>query len=179
MLGAMLQWFPGYGFSDMLNQLEAFGFFQYVLPFLLIFAVVYAILAKIPVFTDNKGAAVIAAVAIGFLSLQLDFVPAFFQSIFPNLGIGLSILLAGLILAGAFISSEYEKAYSWIFFGLGILIFLFVMGASLASYQFTGSWRWTGWWEAYGGLIVFALILGGVITAVVLSGRHGSPGGNK
>lgn len=174
MLGMMLQWFGGYGFADLLNQLEQYGFFQYVLPFLLIFAVVYAILTKIPVFIDNKGAAVVVAIAIGFLSLQLNFVPAFFQTIFPNLGIGLSILLAALILAGAFISSD-DTSFKWIFFGLGALIFIFVVSASLSSYQFSGSWQWTGWWANYGGLVVFALILAGVIVAVVISNRTGTP----
>lgn len=174
MVGLMLQWFGGYSFTDLLNEFEALGFFKYVLPFLLIFAVVYAILTKIPVFKDNKGASVIAALAVGFLALQWDVVPLFFETIFPNLGVGLSILLAALILAGAFISGT-EKAFSWIFFGIGMVIFVFVLFASLSSYQFSGSYLWTGWWENYGGLIVFLLILAGVILAVVLSGMERTP----
>ena len=59
-------------------------FFEYILPFLLIFAVVYAILTKIHVFQDNKGAALVVAFAIGLLSLQLGVVSTFFQNIFPK-----------------------------------------------------------------------------------------------
>ena len=163
----------GFNFADFLNQLESFGFFKYILPFLLIFALVYAILQEIPTFKDKRGPALIIALAIGLLALQLDVVPAFFQSIFPNLGIGLSILLVGLILSGVFIADygkgdEKGKVYKWVFFGVGALIFLIVTFSSLSSFQFVGNY----WWNAYGGLIIVALIIAGVIVAVVLGSKR-------
>jgi len=170
----MLQWgaWGGFGFADFLNQLESVGFFRYLLPFLLIFAVVYAILGEIPTFEKKKGPAVIIALALGLLSLQFDYVPAFFQAIFPNFGIGLSILLVALILAGAFIASigdndERGKTYRWIFFGLGGLIFLIVTISSLSDVSFIGS----NWWSMYGGLAIVLVIIGGVIVAVILGSR--------
>jgi hypothetical protein len=171
MLGVMLQFggFGGFNFADMLNQFEQMGFFRYVLPFLLIFALIYALTSQIPLFKENKGAAVIVALAVGLLSLQFDYVPAFFQAIFPNLGIGLSVLLAGLILAGAFISGE--GSFKWIFFGLGALIFLVVFLTSFSSYQFAGSWQWSGWWADYGGIILFLLMITGVIIAVTVASK--------
>ena len=165
MLGIMLQW-GGLGFQNLLSQLEDLGFFQYVLPFLLIFAVVYAILTKLKVFEENKGAALIVALAVGLLSLQLDFVPAFFQNIFPKFGIGLAVLLVALILAGAFISDE-DKIYKWIFFGLGALIFLVVTFTSLSDWQFVGSW----WWQQYGGLIITVVVIIGAIVGVVIASK--------
>ena len=137
---------------------------------MLIFALVYAILLVIPLFKENKGSALLIALAIGLLSLQFNYVPIFFAEIFPNLGIGLSILLVGLILAGALISDE--RAYKWVFFGLGMLIFLIVVGVSLASYNFSGSWQWSGWWHNYAGLVFFALIIAGVIVAVILGNKQ-------
>jgi len=174
MLGLMLQWgvWGGFSFTDFLNQLESLGFFQYLLPFLLIFALVYAIITEIPIFKEKRGPAVIIALAVGLLSLQLDFVPAFFQSVFPNFGIGLSILLIGLILAGAFLVGKTEGsremvAFKWIFFGLGALIFVIVTVVSLSDISFVGS----NWWNAYGGLIVVLLVIAGVIVAVVLGNK--------
>lgn len=165
----MLQWgiWGGFNFTDLLNQLEGMGFFQYLLPFLLIFALVYALLGEIPVFRDKKGPALIIALSIGLLSLQWDKVPAFFQAVFPNLGIGLSILLIALLLAGAFIGGDStSSAFKWIFFGLGGLIFLIVALASLSDYQFSGSY----WWDQYAGLIIILLIIAGVIIAVLSGG---------
>jgi len=173
MLGLSLAWgawggFGGFNFADFLNQLESFGFFQYLLPFLLIFAVVYAILEEIPVFKGKRGPAVIIALAVGLLSLQFNIVPAFFQSVFPNLGIGLSILLVALILAGAFISDKDNKTYKWVFFGLGALIFLIVTFVSLADISFVGN----NWWNMYGGILVVLLIIAGVVVAVVVGNKE-------
>ncbi len=165
MLGIMLQG-AGLGFQNLLSQLENLGFFQYVLPFLLIFAVVYAILTRLKVFENNKGAALIVALAIGLLSLQLDFVPAFFQNIFPKFGIGLAVLLVALILAGAFIADE-EKTYKWIFFGLGALIFLVVAITSLSDWQFVGSW----WWNQYGGLIITLIVVIAAVIGVIIASK--------
>jgi len=176
---AMLVGGAGFNFGDFLNNLETFGFFAYVLPFLLIFALVYAILAQIKMFQDNRGASVILALAVGLLSLQLGFVSTFFQTIFPRFGVALSIVLVAMILAGAFLSNVTGKgkdAYPWIFFGLGGLIFLFVLFSSLSDWSFYsgGNWRW--WWDQYAGLIIFILLLVGVIVAVSISDKaRGGP----
>ena len=171
MTSIMLQWWGGFNFADLLNQLEAAGFFSYIFPLLLIFAVVYAVLSQIKIFKDNRGAAVIVAIAAAFLALQLNLVSAFFQEIFPKIGIGIAILIAALILAGAFISDE--NSFKWIFFGLGALVFLFILGSSVASSRFTG-WDW---WTQYGQLIIFLLVFAGVIVAVTVGGSRGGAGG--
>lgn len=165
--------FGGFSFVDLLNQLEAWGFFSYMLPFLLIFAVIYAILTNINIFKENKGAAAIVGIAIGLLSLQFNVVPDFFSAIFPNLGVGLSILLAALVLAGVFIPNEdgKGKTFGWILFGTGAIIWLVVVISSLSNWQFAGSWEWRGWWASYGGIILFLLMIAGVIVAVTVAGR--------
>lgn len=176
MLGVMLPWLGGGGFNfvDLLRYLEDFGFFSYFLPFLLVFAVVFAILQAIPIFQNNKGAGVIIALAIGFLSLVGGAVPTFFSTIFPNFGVGMSIVLVGLLLAGAFIPSE--NAFKWIFFGLGGLIFLFVLFSSLSGWQFFGQGEWQYWWHNFGGLIIVALGFIGVVVAVVVANKARAPG---
>jgi len=158
----MLEWL-GYGFGDLLNQLEQLGFFAYVLPFMLIFAFSYAILHNIPVFSKNRGAAAIIAFALGLLALQFDFVPSFFGVLIPKFGVGLAIVLIGLILGGVFITEE--KAYRWIFAGLGGIIFLIILAASFSQYNIA-----FGFWERYGTLIiVFGLVIGGIIAVILPS----------
>jgi hypothetical protein len=163
MIGLMMQ-AGSAGISDILVQLENAGFFQYVLPFLLIFGASYAILTQIPTFDENKGAAGVVALAMGLLALQLNFVPAFFQDIFPKFGVGLAFLLVALILAGAFIPSLSEggDAYRWIFFGVGAIIFLVILFSSLSSYQFIGR----GWWDRWGVAVIMVVIV--VVSAILL-----------
>jgi len=65
--------------TGVLNVWNNMGVFSYVIPFLLIFAVVFAILKKTGILgDDNDGILAIIAVAIGLLSLQFDFVSKFF-----------------------------------------------------------------------------------------------------
>jgi len=85
-------------FGGVLSYMEQAGFFAYILPFLLIFALVFGILTKTQIFKNNKAINGIIALVVGLLSLQFDFVPIFFSEIFPRMGVGLAIILALLIL---------------------------------------------------------------------------------
>lgn len=165
----------GFGFGELMGQLETIGFFSYVLPFLLIFAFSYALLSLIPIFEGNRGAAAIVAFAVGFLSLQLDFVPLFFRTIFPKFGIGLAILLVALILSGVFISKgQWPRVYMGVFFGLSALIFVVIAISSLSDYTIGLG----GFWERYGALVIVgALIIGAIVAIFVSSGRGESGGG--
>ena len=91
--------------TDILNQWNQIGVFSYVIPFLLIFAVIFAILQKTKILTgehENKGLLAIISIAVSLLALQFDMVSIFFAVIFPRFGIGLSIFLVLLILLGFF-----------------------------------------------------------------------------
>ena len=172
MAGIMLLW-GGFNFADFLNQLADMGFFTYVLPFLLIFAVVYAILSLIPTFNNNKGAAVLVAVAVGLLALQPNYVPAFFQTFFPEVGIGISILLVAMILVGAFIPfhDPNKNPAKWIIFATGVLIFLVITFSSLSDWNFIGS----NWWEQYGALAIVIVVIVGSIVGVIIASKESTP----
>jgi len=85
--------FYGTTITDILNAWVEFGVFAYVLPFLLIFAVIFGILTKSHILGTNKGVMATVSAAVGLLALYNDYVTHFFESIFPYAGIGLSILL--------------------------------------------------------------------------------------
>ena len=81
-----------------LQQLADMDIFFYVLPFLLIFALVFGILEKANILgsrggpgggKDNRNINAVIALAVGLLSIQFDQVPIFFSVIFPKLGIAL------------------------------------------------------------------------------------------
>jgi len=152
--------------GGVLQNWENLGIFSYVLPFILIFAVVYAILDKVEVFEGKNSLNMVIALAVGLLSLQFEFVPLFFSEIFPRAGIAISVLLVALILAGAFIDWNKSKGFYWIFFGLAAIAFLLVIANSFAAFSFFGS----GWWDNYGSAIIVLVILIALVTAVMLGG---------
>ena len=118
--------FRGGGIGDLFNYWEQAGVFSYVLPFLLIFSIVYVIISKIKIFKDNTTVNGVIALSVGLLAMQYDMVPIFFAELFPRVGIGLSIILAILILLGLFIDPR-QKIMMWGLFVVGLLIVIAVL----------------------------------------------------
>ena len=153
-----------WSFTGMLNEWAALGVFKYVLPFLLIFALIYGILSKTKILGDNNGVNAIVGITIGLLSLVNDYVPNFFEKITPNIGIALSVLLAGVVLLGLFYSEDEKKGITWIkyiIFGIGAVAFLAVVSNSFSNQP--GYWAW----EEYGPALITLLILAGIIALIV------------
>ena len=118
--------FRGGGIGDLFNYWEQAGVFTYVLPLLLIFSIVFVILGKIKIFEDNKAANAIIALVVGLLAMQFDMVPFFFAELFPRVGVGLSIILAMLILVGLFLDPK-QKFQMWGLYIVGVVIFAVVL----------------------------------------------------
>ena len=95
----------GGGFGGLLDFLAQGGFFSFLLPFLLIFALVYGLLLRVKLFEKNGINAVIA-LAVSLMSIQFEFVPIFFSQIFPRVGVGLAVILAVLIIVGIFVPKQ-------------------------------------------------------------------------
>jgi len=161
---ASLNFISAWSFTDMLNQWASIGVFESILPFLIVFSLVYGILSKAAIFGDAKGVNVILALALGLLSLVGGFVSRFFQEITPNLAIGLSVLLAAMILLGLWVKEEkVEKYVTPALVVISALIFIFVVYAS-----FSGNTLGFGnIWAEYGPAFITLLILAGIIAAVV------------
>ncbi len=162
--------------TEVLNIWNQMGVFSYVIPFLLIFAVVFAILKKTKILgDDNDGILAIIAVALGLLSLQFDFVSEFYAVIFPRFGVGLSVFLVLLIFLGFFTKADDDDS-------LGILVpFGFIVALGTVIWSF-GSW---GQWNNYGGfggwfsdnfwaVLVLGVVIG-LIAYVIKSGKSRLP----
>ena len=159
--------------TEVLNIWNEMGVFSYVIPFLLIFAVVFAILKKTKILgDDNDGILAIISVALGLLSLQFDFVSEFYAVIFPRFGIGLSLFLVILIILGFFTKSDGSDLGKLVPFG-------FIIGIGVIIWSL-GSWNK---WNDYGGfggwfseniwaILVLGLIIG-AIAVVIKSGKRG------
>jgi Zn-dependent protease with chaperone function len=172
--------------GNALFQLEQMGVFAYLLPFLLIFALVYGILTKTTILGNNKGINVVLAIAIGLMALQFNFVSYFFAEIFPRLGVGLAILLVMTVLLGAFVDFDENSWAKRIFFGVGALTVLIIVFQSLgSSFGFGGTWFNLG----FGGIgyrlqnalpwILVVGVTGFLIFKIVKSDSGNAGAGNK
>ena len=154
--------------TEVLNIWNDIGVFSYVIPFLLIFAVVFAILDKTQMLSgkdsENRWIIAIISVAIGLLSLQFDFVSEFYAVVFPRFGIGLSLFLVILIFLGFFFSpkdgEKWSYSVAWIGWVVGIGVFIWALSAwdQWSSYSGFGGWFVDNVW---------ALIILGVVIAVI------------
>ena len=151
--------------TNVLNTWADYGVFAYVLPFLMIFALVYGLLSKSKLLGENRGVHATLALVIGLLALQFDYVSNFFATIFPYAGIGISVLLVALILMG--VLTDDEKSAKWVFFGIGALIFVVVLLYTIYNFRWLGGYAEEDWivW------IILVLIVVGAVLGVVLGGK--------
>lgn len=152
--------FFGGDLGNLLASWEQMGVFSYVLPFLLIFAIVFGILSRTNIFGENKGLNAVVALVIGLLSLQFQLVPVFFSQIFPNLGVGLSIILIMMILLGLFIPYDKQNKMNYLLLGVAAIIFVIVVANSFSSTGYYG----------FSDIMyfIYAHLTGIVITLIVL-----------
>tara|TARA_Y100000310_G_scaffold138173_1_gene137077 strand:- start:12378 stop:12893 length:516 start_codon:yes stop_codon:yes gene_type:complete len=162
--------------TDVLNQWADAGVFAYLLPFLFIFAVVFGILSKTKVLGESKGVQATIALAIGLLSLQFDYVSNFFSIFLPYAGVGIAVLLIGIILMGLMYDEKDGKNWAkYVFFGLGLLIFVVVVISSISDSSLIGGVRFSESWPA----ITAAIILLALISFVIWGGGNSGKPGDK
>ncbi len=169
--GVMLAWygyFEGGAIGDMLSQWEQAGFFSYLLPFLLIFALVFGLLTQTKIFKDNKAINGIIAFVVGLMALQFEFVPRFFSEIFPRLGVGLAILLLILIFIGMFADPD-SNAVMYAMLGIGAIIVIIILVQTAGAVGWSSGWWWQENWKMIAGIVfvlaVFGIIIGGSRTS--------------
>lgn len=158
--------FYGGDIGNFLIQLEQLGFFAYLLPFLIIFALVFGILTRMKIFEDNRAINAIIALSVGLMALQFGFVSNFFSELFPRLGIALSIILATIVLLGLFIDPE-QRWQTGVLLGAGLLALLWVL---FSSAEFSGTAL--GYWvRDNAALILTLVVLVALMAAAINSGR--------
>ena len=161
--------------GTVLMQWQSAGVFEYVLPFLLIFAVVFGILEAAKVgFTKERKLNVIIAFVVGLLAVgytsRMNFsLGQFLQELFPRLGVGLAVLLAILILVGVFIRKKDRKYWMW---GLGAIAIVTAIVIITKSFD-TFGWYSNGTYGDYVGWLIGAILLIGIIVAVAVGGKKG------
>ncbi len=154
--------------TEVLNIWNDLGVFSYVIPFLLIFALVFAIIEKTKILGENKGIHVIVGLSIALLSLQFDIVSVFFATIFPRFGVILAIFLVLMIFLGFFYFKEGEEKVqlTWIGWatGLGLVVWAISEWSQYGASGTGNFWFWIQ--EYFWPLIILLVVVGGIVVAV-------------
>lgn len=147
--------FYGGDFGTLLLQWEQMGVFSFILPFLLIFSLIYGVLSKMNLFGDptNKSINAIISLSVALMSLQFGVVSVFFSNILPLLGVALGGVLVFLILIGLFgnpNSTTLSNTMMWGSFavaGLIVVLSLDIFGPSGRGFYLLNliPYNWIPW----------------------------------
>ena len=178
---------------DSLQGLSEFGFFDLILPFLLIFAVTFAILQKIKLFGDQgQGANLIISIVMGLLFLQNQDLIVKLHTFLPAAAIGLVVIVVFLVFLGTFIGEKqnWTKSATTIGLLIGVGVLIWALTYDPTGYGRTGYGSQTGFADKFFGIWysippeLKMLIIGGLIIWAALAiikgfGRTGEGGITK
>jgi len=160
----------GGGFYQLINQWQTFGVFTVLLPLILIFAVVFAILEKINIL-NNRGVHLVIALAISFFTVSNPYIASFFMPFFSNLAIGIVIVLALTILIGLAIKPDDDKSIKWIFGITGFVVFIVILGRTGVFNYLLG--ENIGFWISQNSSWVVLFIVLAILVLGVIMGSRG------
>jgi len=123
-------------FRYVVSQWESIGVFDVLMPMILIFTLVFAILQKSKVLGAIKGIDAIVAFVVAFFTISNPTVSALFMPIFSNVALGIIILVSILLFVGLVFEEKALKDKMWIVFIAGMAIFLWIMSRVFSFYGY-------------------------------------------
>ncbi len=152
-----------------------------ILPFALIFVVIYAILQKSKILGDDKkGFDIIVALVISLITISLAYPSDFMSKIIPFFAISAVVVLVILLL---FAFSEGSSPYNLPDGAKITIMIAFGIGLVIAIIWASGAWDllnkgvFTKEGSSIIANIIFLLVIGAVIAVAAMAG--GSSGGKK
>jgi peptidoglycan/LPS O-acetylase OafA/YrhL len=151
-------------------------FSEFILPFLLVFVVVFAILQKAKILGDNKTQIdSLVALVVALLLIIAPTPRNFIVDFTPWVAVGIAVLLVFFLLYG-FVAEDKWKQEKWVKIVFGILAGLFVI---VLVFYFSGVWKneslksifslseSSGLWSN----ILLILIIGGAMAIALSTGK--------
>jgi len=154
-------------FRTIAMQWSSIGMFDIILPMILIFVVVYAVLQRTKILLGRKEIDAIVALIISFFVIGNPEVSGFFLPLFSNLALGIIVIVAFLLIMGL-ISGRPGKQWPNITLWGGIIIFIWIMSRAadyFSGYNLIFSSTW--WYSNSYWVIPVILIL--IVVGVVAS----------
>ncbi|MCF7910120.1 hypothetical protein K9L16_00415 [Candidatus Pacearchaeota archaeon] len=151
---------------DVFYSWEQFGFFDYIIPFLLLFSIIFAVLMRLKAFKDNKAISAVISLSVSLMAVaQFDrLIPQFFSEIFPRLGVGLAVILVLLILTGLFIDPK-EKGLMYTLLGIGVIVGIVVLVQTAGAVGWSSSYWWYDNWPAIAGVVIILVAIAVIVGA--------------
>lgn len=134
-------------FADTINSLKEMGVFDYVLPFLLIFAIIFAILEKTKILgNDKSNINTIVAGVIALLVLAQQGIVQTINLFLPRVSLLIVVILMGLLVIAMLAGGEFKGLQGGLF-AVGVIVVIIAIvfavtlpdtgayGFSLSSYD--------------------------------------------
>jgi len=163
-----MAYFGGFwDFRSIAMEWSSIGMFDMILPMILIFVVVYAVLQRTRLLMGKKEIDSIVALVISFFVIGNPEVSAFFLPLFSNVALGIIVMVAFLLIMGL-ITGRPGKQWQNITMWGGIVIFIWIM--SRAADYFSGySMIFSSTWWYNNSYWVIPLILILIVVGVIAS----------
>ncbi len=156
--------------GNFLNIWASNGIFDFALPFVLFFAIIFSIFHRTKILGNNKSIDAVVSMIISLFIILNPLTAPFLARVFSSTGTALIILIASLIIMGLFTEkSNMEKAFKWIgtIAGTGFFIWLIIMlNDFYAIYNwFPIAFYGINIWNVLFGIVVLALVIWVVASA--------------
>lgn len=174
------------GFSTLASYFQTYGVMDFLIPFLLVFTIVYAVTAKLPLFKDNKNFRIVLALVLaltfvvphitGTYPLGYDPVQVMNDAI-PSISLVAIAAVMLLILMGLF-GTDFSASAAPVIAIASIGFVVYIFGAALEFW--TGPYDAFSWWTPETTELMIIVLVFGLIVYFVTSdpNRPKSPGGD-
>jgi len=147
-------------------------FTEMLLPFLLVFVIIFAILQKSKILGEGKAQIdAIVALVIGLLLIGVPGPRDIVVGLMPWMAVGIAVILVFLILYG-FVAGDLSTAPTWMKITFGILAGLFTIGIVVYVSGTSSLIKETFTWlnsTVVMNIVMIILVVGAVIVAVTSS----------
>lgn len=156
-----------FNFGDTISYLVDLGVYDFFLPFLLVFAIIFAILEKVKIFGDKSNVNAVVAVVVGLLLIVQQDIVSIINNFLPKISLVIVVILMGLLLIAMIAGKEY-KGLQGTALGIGMIVVVVAVILALTSSQTSSSsWLSPADREALLRIGIPLLILLGVVWFVV------------
>ncbi len=159
----------GIGFSTLANYFQTYGVMDFLLPFVLVFTIIFAVTAKMPLFKDHRNFRTIIALVLalmfvvphilGTYPLGYDPVQVMNDSI-PSISLVAVAAIMLLVLMGIF-GTDFSKSAAPVIAIAAIGFVIYIFGAALEFW--TGPYEVFSWWSTETTELMLIVLVFGLV----------------